>query len=107
MVETFFEGEIDDALLIDLLLIASELVANAVKHGNQADPVWLHLLRTEGEIAITVTGAGPAFDPVNVPSFSPGPAAESGRGLLIVRELADEFSLFSGGVTIVRTVHHV
>jgi anti-sigma regulatory factor (Ser/Thr protein kinase) len=77
-----------DDLSGDAELLASELVANAVEHGD-GQPVSLALRRyadPDGRPAITceITGAAPRF----APRLVPGPDAERGRGLAIVEALA-------------------
>jgi anti-sigma regulatory factor (Ser/Thr protein kinase) len=114
------EGEARD----ELLLATSELVTNAVKYGGH-QPIWLHLLLTPGELAVTVTnrpdgpwtedlgGAAPAAagDPTpddrrrlhdEAKGEKRDALALGGRGLDIVREVCDEFAVFRGSVTIVR-----
>jgi anti-sigma regulatory factor (Ser/Thr protein kinase) len=73
--------------LIDtLLLVATELVTNAVRHGRA--PVILTLRRTAEELSLRVHDGDPA-EPVLNPEPSDSADAESGRGLQIVAALAD------------------
>ncbi|WP_328296427.1 ATP-binding protein [Streptomyces sp. NBC_00435] len=73
-------GKVDTARLL-----VSELVANAVKHGEP--PVFLYLAHGEGTVTITVQDAGhgpsrPQPDPQDT-------SAEDGRGLFLVEALCD------------------
>jgi anti-sigma regulatory factor (Ser/Thr protein kinase) len=73
--------------LIDtLLLVATELVTNAVRHGRA--PVILTLRRTAEELSLRVHDGDPAEPALN-PEPSDSADAESGRGLQIVAALAD------------------
>ncbi|WP_282794237.1 ATP-binding protein [Streptomyces sp. CC224B] len=83
-------GDIDDAVLV-----VSELVANAARHGKAAGHhVWLRLALAEGGgLVVDVS------DPVRgFPGFgrTGGGAAleEGGRGLLVVRQLTYELNWF-------------
>ncbi len=75
--------------LVDAVaLVVSELVTNAVRHG--APPVRLVLSRIGERVQIAVHDAAAAA------SASPdtgGQDAESGRGLLLVRAVADEVAV--------------
>jgi anti-sigma regulatory factor (Ser/Thr protein kinase) len=72
----------------DAAVIASELVTNALLHGcargAAADQVELLLWRRAGQMVCAVTDPGPQ-PPVLV---SPGPLAETGRGLQVVQALS-------------------
>ncbi len=79
----------DPDVLGDLQLIASELFTNAVEHGTDTE-VEVVVEVDDGDVDVTVRSGGPA---------DVGPAADwvvadaasiTGRGLGIVRELADE-----------------
>ncbi|MEW2619883.1 ATP-binding protein [Streptomyces sp. NPDC048106] len=80
-------GDVDDAVLV-----ASELVANAVVHGKvPGHQLWLRLKKSEcGELIVEVS------DPVRtLPRLNgQGPGGEGGRGLLIVSELAEELDWY-------------
>jgi serine/threonine-protein kinase RsbW len=67
----------------DAVLIASELAANAVRHG--APPILLLLERTADRLRITVVNHGDAPDPRVIVA---DPDANHGRGLAMVSDLA-------------------
>ena len=69
----------------DLVLIASELAANAVRHG--APPALLRIEETDGHIRVTVSNHGDAPDP-RVLTADEG--SGHGRGLAMVEAMADE-----------------
>ncbi|KPH98639.1 hypothetical protein OK074_6204 [Actinobacteria bacterium OK074] len=82
-------GDIEDAVLV-----ASELVANAVTHGRRAGhELRLRLVELDcGGLDIQVSDPVRAFPqlPATVPVFD----EESGRGLLVVRQLTTELDWF-------------
>ncbi|GGU99842.1 ATP-binding protein [Streptomyces spectabilis] len=82
-------GDVDDAVLV-----VSELVANAARHGRVAGHcLWLRLAVAEGGCLVVDVS-----DPVGeFPGFGAGAPAvtgEGGRGLLVVRELAQDVGWF-------------
>ena len=93
-----FAGDL--ARLDDLLMVVSELATNAVLHSLSRAPggeFQLQLKRTEKAIMVHVVDQGPAvkvrrtgdaFAPGEDPAF---PHGESGRGLMIVDALADDW----------------
>lgn len=84
----------DLAHVDDAVLIASELVVNAVDHGSP--PVVLEVTRTETQAVIAVENAGTAV-PRPQP---PDPHASRGRGLGIVAGLADDWGWSSSDGTV-------
>jgi anti-sigma regulatory factor (Ser/Thr protein kinase) len=90
-------GAVTDAAVT----IVSELVTNAILHGSwdandAAEPavVGLELRRTPHELTFIVTDAS-ASPPAH--AATPGPCAESGRGLGVVEALADQWGWTSLG----------
>lgn len=88
------ERGVSETLVTDLAIAATELVNNAIVHGNKQDLskiVILSIHMTSTEIEIRVTDQGEIFDPEAIPD----PLAEEnllkevGRGLFIVRSLMD------------------
>ena len=76
------QGEVSEPLLADALLIASELVTNAVLHGGTV--ARLDVRADDRSVTISVTDRAPALPEVR----DPGPSATSGRGLRIVEALS-------------------
>jgi hypothetical protein len=68
---------LDDVRRNDLLLLVTELVTNAVRHGGAGGPdapVVLHLAAAERVLRVEVCDRGPGFEPVE---RVPGPTAAS------------------------------
>jgi anti-sigma regulatory factor (Ser/Thr protein kinase) len=68
----------------DLVLIVSELVTNAVRHG--APPVRLVVAADDRTVTVTVVDGDPGQPDPRVPALD----AEGGRGLLLIDLLAAE-----------------
>ena len=100
---------VPDDTVADLAIAVTELVNNAIKHGNKKDEskrVTVLLKIRDGEAEATISDEGTGFNPDNIPN----PVAEEnllkeiGRGIFIVRSLMDnvEFVFPQGGGTSVR-----
>ncbi|WP_260463423.1 ATP-binding protein [Streptomyces sp. TRM72054] len=79
-------GDIDDAVLV-----TSELVANAVRHGRlPGHELWVCMRELEdGGLTVEVS------DPLRVfPTIDKEPGDEDGRGLLVVSRIAAELDWF-------------
>ncbi|MGR4883524.1 ATP-binding protein [Streptomyces sp. LARHCF249] len=79
----------------DMRLCASELAANAVLHG--APPgrdFGVRLVREPGRVLIEVRDSGPGLPVIQCTA----PDAPAGRGLWLVREVADEFGVLDEAV---------
>jgi anti-sigma regulatory factor (Ser/Thr protein kinase) len=84
--------------LVEVCVLAvSELVTNALRYGRA--PIGVRLRRADTKVKIEVQdhGGGAASAPVQ----EPDQLAESGRGLGIVRAVADEVEAETDGVTTV------
>ncbi|GAA5706591.1 hypothetical protein AQJ43_24290 [Streptomyces avermitilis] len=79
-------GDIDDAVLV-----ASELVANAVRHARVVGrELWVRIAELEGDGLLVEVA-----DPVRAfPEVAAEPDGEGGRGLLVVRHLTAELDWF-------------
>ncbi|MAT06596.1 MAG: ATP-binding protein [Acidimicrobiaceae bacterium] len=93
----------DPAVIDDLQLIVSELFTNAVEHG-VADTVQIAVSQRNDDLSVTVDSRGPT------PGVGPAtrwrvadPDALNGRGLGIVRHLADELVVEHDGDAFVVT----
>ena len=81
--------------IADVAICASELINNAIVHGNHLDPargVKVDIEVTDTAIRVTVSDEGSGFDPVAVPDpiAKENLERESGRGIFICQHLMDE-----------------
>jgi serine phosphatase RsbU (regulator of sigma subunit)/anti-sigma regulatory factor (Ser/Thr protein kinase) len=96
---------VDDEAVQDLMLIATELCANAVEHARWTDGGGVALrARSEGpDVVIEVEDDGGGLSWPHIEVEPPDPEAEQGRGLWLVHTLADEVvPEFAGTHTVVR-----
>lgn len=102
---------VSEDIIADLAIAVTELVNNAIKHGNKqmaGKSVTVTLNLKGGEVRVSITDEGDGFDPDDIPD----PLAEEnllkeiGRGIFIVKSLMDDFrySFSSGkGTTLIIT----
>jgi len=76
-------------MLDDALILTSELVTNAIRHGRPAVTLAIHL--EPSALTVVVTDTGPERPPL-VPR-SPHPDSPTGRGLVIVDALATRWGI--------------
>jgi serine/threonine-protein kinase RsbW len=85
---------VTDECRTDILLALAEACANAVAHAKATESYGITVEIDDSECQIEVVDDGPGFD--YDPTLLPGEVpllAESGRGLFIIRSLADDFDL--------------
>jgi len=111
-VDAFLEGTlrgygVDESAVADIAISVSELVNNAMVHGNRRaleKRVTVKIGRRNGSVTVTVSDEGGGFDPDQVadPLADANLLKEVGRGLFIVRSLMDEVevTLSAKGTTI-------
>ena len=101
---------VDEGAVHDLLLVATELCANAVEHATwTADGVVLRARSDGPDIVVEVEDDGGGLSWPHVDIDPPDPESEAGRGLWLVHTLTDEVvPEFADGRTVVRArVHNV
>jgi len=83
-----------------LLLAASEAVSNAIEHGSPPDgghiEIQVVVQRDGATLIVTDEGAGGDAD-IDTLSDPPSPTSTRGRGIPIMRSLADELSVARAG----------
>ena len=100
--ETFLErlgaGERARALRFKAGLALREALSNAQRHGNQGRPSGrigvIARLRAQA-LELSIVDDGPGFDP-SPPRFVPEPGQESGRGLILLHEVASGLAVTGG-----------
>jgi serine/threonine-protein kinase RsbW len=114
-VDLFIEGvlrgyKVDESVIADIAISVSELVNNAICHGNKSEleqPVKVRLERTNGKVEICVSdqGNGFKFESIDSPIADENLMKEVGRGLFIVKSLMDsvDFEVTPEGTTVVIT----
>lgn len=109
-VQAFLDAHVDEDLGFRVALVTSEAVTNAIEHGNRMDASRsVHLLievSEGGGVRVSVTDEGGGFDPEAVPDPLRASAllAEGGRGLFLMRELADDLAYEDDGRRVVLTL---
>ena len=70
----------------DVAIVATELGSNAIRHTASGQDGWfaVDIVQNQSEVRVMVTDSGSSSQPKVIAD----PAAESGRGLLVVRGLA-------------------
>jgi serine/threonine-protein kinase RsbW len=106
---------IDKSQIYDITISVSEVVTNAVMHGNQNDSsknVKIELKADSSKVEVTVEDEGSGFDRQCIcsPVEKENLLKEAGRGLLIVESLMDELFICrkpKGGtqVKIIKNLH--
>ena len=86
---------------VDIAISVSEVVTNAVVHGNKNDlskKVKISLKVDPSHVEVTVQDEGSGFDPgsVECPTVQENLLKEAGRGLLIVESLMDQVDILCG-----------
>jgi len=99
-VDVFLEGTlrgfgVEESAVADIAISVSELVNNAIVHGNKSSgekSVTVRIKKSGGEVTVSVTDEGGGFDPSHVPNplDDENLLHEVGRGLFIVRSLMDK-----------------
>jgi len=95
-VRRLLDGSVPAEIASDLQLVASELFTNAVEHGN-AGTVEISIESTPEYVGVCVISGGPSPSVGPIIEWSVADAdAINGRGLGIVRQLADELIVERG-----------
>lgn len=107
MIESFIDNakekfELDDDIYGNIMIAVTEAVNNAIKHGNEKDKkknVTLALKLEQGRISFTVEDQGKGFNFQNLPDPTAPENIEKpgGRGIFLMKHLADEVSFEEEG----------
>ena len=97
-------------------LCVSEILDNAMTHGNKAEPlknIWLRFEISDKEVRASVRDEGAGFEPAQVedPRLPNNLEKDSGRGMFIVETLMDDiqydFQQTGTEVTIVKKIQKI
>ncbi len=96
--------------LVNLRVAVSEALSNAIMYGNRGDRNKSVRVRASVDAwtaTVQVTDEGPGFDPHEVPDPTRSEALESasGRGLFLLKRLADEVSFNEPGNSVRFAIH--
>lgn len=100
--EVFNESHLDKVLFNRIFLGLSEAVNNSIVHGNRLNTekhVCIQITLNESQILIVVEDEGDGFcaDDVGDPTFQKNLKKENGRGIFLLRQIADEVDYLEGG----------
>lgn len=92
----------------NILIAVTEAVNNAIQHGNMEDAsktVTIAIHRNDKELKFTIAdnGDGFAFDNLPDPTAPENIEKESGRGIFLMKSLADDVSFEDKGAKVILT----
>lgn len=92
----------DDDIYGNIMIAVTESVNNAIKHGNQLDAkknVMLSIAIDENKLIFTIEDEGIGFDTTNLPDPTAPDKLEEigGRGIFLMKHLADEVNFKENG----------
>ena len=94
----------------NILLALTEAVDNAIEHGNQNHPdktVELSYKASPEWVTFTVSDQGQGFDPSHVTDPThPENISDTGRGLFVMKHLADKIEFEENGKKVVLSFNH-
>jgi len=114
-IDSFVEGTLrglgaDESVIADIAISVSELVNNAIVHGNKFardKSVTVKMAHSNRTLIISVADQGGGFDPGRVPNplAQENLLKEVGRGIFIVRQLMEQVDIIPSahGTTITIT----
>lgn len=107
MIESFIDNakekfNLEDDIYGNIMVAVTEAVINAIKHGNKGDKnknVSLTLNIDEATILFTIIDQGNGFDYHNLPDPTAPENIEKpgGRGIFLMKNLADDVTFAEGG----------
>jgi serine/threonine-protein kinase RsbW len=113
LIEIFVEQLKDEFSLsveleANMLVALSEAVNNAIFHGNAADPakrVHLHMEKNNNSFLFIIEDEGNGFTPEEIrdPTAPENLDKPTGRGIFLIRNLADQVTFDNGGKKVVIT----
>lgn len=94
--------QIPDEIYGNILVSISEATNNAIKHGNKLNPekvIDFNFTPSENSFTFSISDQGSGFDPSNVPDPTHPDNIDKpyGRGIFIMKNLADEVEFLNDG----------
>ncbi len=91
-------GIVSEDHLEDVVLLVSELVTNAVRHGpDKAEMIHIRITKSSDSLRVAVEDPGAGFDDAELAQRRPG----SGMGLRLVDRLSSGWGIEGNGRTVV------
>lgn len=95
-------NKIDRNIFYQVLLTLSEAVSNSIIHGNDYDHDKVVIIKSEWKnncLSLTIEDEGNGFDVSKIedPTSEKNILKENGRGLFLIRSLADEVNFYDRG----------
>lgn len=99
------EYNISEDVYGNVMVAVVEAATNAIKHGNKLDPltyVYIDAKIDDGFLVVSVKDEGPGFDFNSIadPTLPENIEKLSGRGVYIMRSLADNVEFCEGGTLV-------
>ena len=100
--EIIADNQLDEDTRGNIMITLTEAVTNAIRHGNKLcaeKQVRIDVWRRRRGIKVAITDEGPGFEPMAVPDPTSDDMleVEGGRGVFLMRALADEIKFSKGG----------
>lgn len=104
--ELLGSGLLNDAVYGNVIVAATEGVLNGITHGNQGDAsktTTVHTVVNDNLLEITIEDEGNGFDYEHLPDPTAPENLEkvNGRGIFIIKSLADEVEFQRNGATLI------
>jgi len=110
IIESFIDNakdrfKLNDDIYGNIMIAVTESVNNAIKHGNASNPkknVLLSMGLNEDTLKVEVEDEGPGFDYENLPDPTAPENIDkpSGRGIFLMKQLADEVHFKNNGTLV-------
>lgn len=96
------ESGLDKGYFNRVLLGLSEAVNNSIVHGNKLNVdklVHIHILVSDNNLSIQIIDEGNGFEIscINDPTCFENIKKERGRGIFLIRQMADDIRYYDGG----------
>jgi serine/threonine-protein kinase RsbW len=100
--QIFVESGLDKCYFNRVLLGLSEAVNNSIVHGNKLNVdklVHIHILVLDNNLLIQIIDEGNGFEIgcINDPTCFENIKKERGRGIFLIRQMADDIRYYDGG----------